>query len=29
METIDREEFMRVLLKCVDRAEEVVASTPL
>ncbi|KAJ9123913.1 hypothetical protein QFC22_000703 [Naganishia vaughanmartiniae] len=29
METLDREEFMRVLLECVDRAEEVVAHTPL
>ncbi|GHJ88667.1 hypothetical protein NliqN6_5069 [Naganishia liquefaciens] len=29
METLDREAFMRVLLECVDRAEKVIASTPL
>jgi inosine-uridine nucleoside N-ribohydrolase len=29
METLDREAFMRVLLECVDRAEEVIAKDTL
>lgn len=29
METLDREAFMRVLLECVDKAEKVIANTPL
>lgn len=29
METLDREAFMQTLLECVNRAEEVIASTPL